>query len=39
VEITYQPCEAEKRTDESTFVGRDLDEAVTLATTHLSETT
>jgi len=39
VEITYQPCEAEQRGDERTFVGRDLDEAVTLATTHLSETT
>jgi len=39
VEITYQPCEAEKRSDERTFVGHNLDEAVALATTHLSETT
>jgi hypothetical protein len=39
VEITYQPCEAEKRSDERTFVGHSLDEAVALATSHLSETT
>jgi len=38
-EITYQPCEAEKRSDESTFVGLTLDEVVALATSHLSETT
>jgi hypothetical protein len=38
-EITYQPCEAEKRSDESTFFGHSLDEAIALATSHLSETT
>jgi len=38
-EITYQPCEAADRTDESTFVGRTLAEAVALAHQHLTETT
>jgi hypothetical protein len=38
-EITYQPCEAEKRSDESTFFGHSLDEAIALVTSHLSETT
>ena len=38
-EITYQPCEAEKRSDERTFVGLTLDEVVALAASHLSETT
>ena len=39
VEITYQPCDAEKRSDECTFVGLTLDEVVALAASHLSETT
>jgi predicted nuclease with TOPRIM domain len=38
-EITYQPCEAEHRTDEQTFVGRNIAEAVALAHQHLQETT
>lgn len=38
-EITYQPCEAEKRSDESTFFGHSLDEAIALVASHLSETT
>ena len=38
-EITYQPCEAADRTDERTFVGRTLAEAVALAHQHLTEAT
>ena len=39
VEITYQPCDAEHRTDEQTFVGRNIAEAVALAHQHLQEST
>ena len=39
VEITYQPCDAEKRSDECTFVGLTLDEVVASAHQHLTETT
>lgn len=38
-EITFQPCEAEHRTDETTFVGRNIAEAVALAHQHLTEST
>lgn len=39
VEITYQPAEAQHRTDERTFIGTTLDEAVAAAHQHLTETT
>jgi len=39
VEITYQPAEAQHRTDERTFIGLTLDEAVAAAHQHLTETT
>lgn len=38
-EITFQSCEAEARTDETTFVGQSLGEAVALCHQHLSEST
>jgi hypothetical protein len=39
VEITYQPADAQHRTDECTFVGLTLDEVVASAHQHLTETT
>jgi len=38
-EITFQACDAEHRTDEHTFVGRTIGEAVALAHQHLTEST
>ena len=39
VEITYQPADAQHRTDERTFAGLTLDEVVASAHQHLTETT
>ena len=39
VEITYQPADAQHRTDECTFAGLTLDEVVASAHQHLTETT